>query len=129
MPKRVLDVGQCDPDHASIRGMLARHFDVEVVRIHDAAGTLAALREKGADLVLINRKLDQDYSEGAEIIRALKGSPATAAVPVMLVSNHPEYQEQAVALGAEYGFGKAELSDPRVHARLAKFLKNPSVEA
>jgi len=124
MPKRVLDVGQCDPDHAAIRGMLARQFNVEVVRIHDAAGTLAALREQGADLVLINRKLDQDYSDGAEIIRALKAAPETAAVPVMLVSNYPEYQEQAVALGAEYGFGKAELADPRVHARLAKFLKD-----
>jgi two-component system chemotaxis response regulator CheY len=119
--KRVLNVGQCDPDHGSICRMLGR-FDVEVVRIHDAAATLAALKNGGADLVLINRKLDQDYSDGAEIIRAMKAEPKTAGVPVMLVSNYPQYQEQAVSLGAEYGFGKDELNDARVHERLAKFL-------
>lgn len=121
MPKRVLNVGQCDPDHASISRLLAR-WPVEVVRVHDGPGLQAALREDAAALVLINRKLDLDYSDGLELIRALKADPATAETPVMLVSNYPEYQAEAVSLGAEPGFGKAELDDRAVHERLATFL-------
>ena len=33
MPKRVLDVGQCGPDHATIRSYLTRNFDCEVVQV------------------------------------------------------------------------------------------------
>jgi hypothetical protein len=40
----------------------------------------------------------------------------------MLVSNYPEYQEQAVGAGAAMGFGKAELRSPATLARLAEFL-------
>ena len=78
MPKRVLDVGQCGPDHATIRSYLTRNFDCEVVQAHDAADALAQLKSGQFDLVLVNRKLDADYSDGIEIIRALKADPATA---------------------------------------------------
>ena len=43
-------------------------------------------------------------------------------VPVMLVSNYPQYQQQAVDAGAVPGFGKAELRSPTTLARLAEFL-------
>src|SRR5690349_19296002 len=47
MPKRVLDVGQCDPDHGTIRRYLTREFsDVEIVRTSLPADTLAALRAR-----------------------------------------------------------------------------------
>ena len=58
MPKRVLDVGQCGPDHSSIRSYLTRNFDCEVVQVDDAAGALAELKGGQFDLVLVNRKLD-----------------------------------------------------------------------
>jgi hypothetical protein len=40
----------------------------------------------------------------------------------MLVSNYPEYQQQAIAAGCEPGFGKAELSAPATLDKLARFL-------
>lgn len=120
--KRVLDVGQCNPDHASIRSMLERQFDAEVVRAHQLDDALQQLRSGQFDLVLVNRKLDIDYSDGMEIIKRIKADPELNSVPVMLVTNYPEYDQAAVAAGAESGFGKAQLSDPKTHEKLARIL-------
>jgi hypothetical protein len=67
MSKRVLDVGNCVPDHAAIRNMLTSTFDVKVLQTHGPEDTLALLHREPIDLVVINRKLDQDYSDGIEI--------------------------------------------------------------
>lgn len=122
MPKRVLDVGQCDPDHGSIRRMLETRFAVEIDRADTGDDALEKLRAAPCDLVLVNRKLDIDYTDGMAVIERIKADPALAQVPVMLVTNYPEHQQAAVAAGAEYGFGKKELSLPATHQRLAKFL-------
>jgi two-component system chemotaxis response regulator CheY len=123
MPKRVLDVGQCGPDHASIRSFLTRNFDCEVVQVNDAAGALAKLKDSRFDLVLVNRKLDIDYSDGVDVIRALKADPETAGVPVMLVTNYPEHQDAAIAAGAIRGFGKLEFQQADTRAKLAAVLE------
>src|SRR5215218_7536309 len=112
MSKRVLDVGQCGPDHAAIRSFVERNFGAEVRQTHRAGDTLAELRKGKYDLVLINRKLDADYTDGLEILKAIKGDPELAATPVMLVTNYAEHQQQAVAAGAELGFGKLEYHKP-----------------
>ena len=122
MPRRVLSVGQCGADHYGITRLLQQHFDVEVVAADREADALRQMRAAGFDLVLINRKLDIDGSDGLRIIRAMKAEPALARIPVMLVSNFAEAQQQAVAEGAEYGFGKAEYHSPEVCERLASFL-------
>jgi CheY-like chemotaxis protein len=122
MAKRVLDVGQCGPDHSSIRSYLTRNFDCEVVQVDDAADALAELRAGQFDLVLVNRKLDRDYSDGVEVIRSLKADPKAASVPVMLVTNYPEHQEAAIAVGAIRGFGKLEFEKPETRERLAEVL-------
>jgi two-component system, chemotaxis family, chemotaxis protein CheY len=122
MPKRVLSVGQCGPDHAAIRTLLTHHFDCEVVQAHSPDDTLRQLSGDEFHLVLINRKLDRDYSDGIEIIRAMKANPATADVPVMLVTNFPEHQEAAVAAGALAGFGKLHFEHPATHGKLAAVL-------
>ena len=122
MTRRVLDVGQCNPDHAAISRLLNEHFDVEIVRAHVESDTIAALQSGDFDVVLINRKLDRDYSEGLNILQLIKSDSAMSNVPVMLVSNYPESQESAVAAGAVYGFGKAELGNPDVVKRLAAIL-------
>ncbi len=123
MPLRtVLSVGQCRPDNAAITHFLTSNFDVEILRADLADQALQALRENSVDLVLINRKLDADYSDGMLILEAIKSNPATADIPVMLVSNFPECQEKAVAAGAVYGFGKAELRSPDAVNRVAQAL-------
>ena len=121
--KRVLNVGQCVPDHAAIRSLVERRFGAQVVGADNLKEALAALGQGAFDLVLVNRKLDVDYSDGMEIIRHLKADEQYTAVPVMLVTNYPEHQQQAVAAGAEPGFGKAELGTPATLEKLAKFLK------
>lgn len=123
MTKRVLNVGQCVPDHGSITRFLQSVFDVHVEKIDSQADALDRLRKGPCDLVLINRKLDADYSEGTEILKLIKSDPALAHVPVMIVTNYPEHQDNAVALGAVYGFGKNELGASDVVARLEPYLK------
>jgi CheY-like chemotaxis protein len=122
MTKRVLDVGQCGPDHAAIRAFLSRHFDVEVVQAHGLQDTLDHLRRGRFDLVLVNRKLDADYSDGIEIVRQIKADPAIANVAVMLVTNYPDHQAAAVSAGALHGFGKLQYGDPATREKVAAAL-------
>jgi two-component system, chemotaxis family, chemotaxis protein CheY len=124
MSKRVLDVGQCGPDHATIRSFLTRHFDCEIVQAHGPDDALAQLRSGRFDLVLVNRKLDNDYSDGIEIIRRVKADPAIANVTMMLITNYPEHQAAAVAEGAVTGFGKLEFELPETRAKVAAVLED-----
>lgn len=122
MPKKVLDVGNCVPDHTAITRFLTTKFDCEVLQADAGDDALTTLQQGGVDLVLVNRKLDVDYSDGVEVIRRIKADPKTAAVPVMLITNYPEHQEAAEALGALRGFGKLELGKPETLARLQPIL-------
>jgi two-component system, chemotaxis family, chemotaxis protein CheY len=122
MPKRVLDVGQCSPDHSSIRRYLTANFDCEVVQTNLLSDTMDALRAGHFDLVLINRKLDEDYSDGIEILRRIKANSETANVPVMLITNYAEHQDAAEAAGAVRGFGKLEFDQPETRDKIAAAL-------
>lgn len=117
MRKRVLDVGNCQPDHAAIKGLLAR-FDCDIVQAHEASDALKALRAAPFDLVLVNRKLDIDYSDGIEVIRQIKADPQVGQTPVMLITNYAEHQDAAQQLGALRGFGKLEYGKPETTQKL-----------
>lgn len=121
--RRVLDVGNCGPDHSSIRRMLTTNFGAEVLQTHGLDDTLAALQKNAIDLVLINRKLDYDYSDGTVILEQIKSKPEYSDLPVMLITNYAEHQAQAVTLGALPGFGKLEVNSPETRAKLASILK------
>lgn len=120
--KRVLDVGNCVPDHSAITRFLTTKFHCEVLQAHGAADALDALRSGDVDLVLVNRKLDADYSDGIEVIRQIKADPELADVPTMLITNYPEHQDAAEAIGAIRGFGKLEFEKPETLARLKPIL-------
>ena len=122
MTKSVLDIGNCGPDHTSISRMLKQHFSVDITQADQSVDALEKLRQKKFDLILVNRKLDCDYSDGLEVIKAIKAVPEFSGIPAMLVTNHDNYQQDALAIGAEYGFGKLQLQDPATHEKLAKFL-------
>ena len=122
MTKRVLDVGNCSMDHGSIRAVLERQYQAEVVQAHGPDDALDLLRQGKFDLVLVNRKLDADYSDGLEIIKSIKADAQLAAVPCMLITNYADHQDAAEAAGAERGFGKKELAAPETHARLKAIL-------
>lgn len=101
---------------------MADEFGAEVVQAHGLSDTLNQLKNDHFDLVLVNRKLDADYSDGVAIVRAIKSDASLAATPVMLVSNFADAQESAIAAGAEPGFGKAELAAPATREKLRRFL-------
>lgn len=122
MRKRILDVGNCQPDHSAIRSLLTGHFECEVVQAHGADDALVELKSGHYDLVLVNRKLDRDYSDGIQVIREIKADATVADVPCMLITNYPEHQDAAVEVGAVRGFGKLELSRPETLQRLREVL-------
>ena len=124
MAKRVLDVGNCVPDHAAIRRLVETNFDAHVAQADDLASALCELEKQPADLVLVNRKLDLDYSDGMAIVRHLKSHAKWSGVPVMLITNYPEYQAEAVAAGADPGFGKQELRTSETLEKLRKILES-----
>jgi response regulator RpfG family c-di-GMP phosphodiesterase len=122
MTKRVLDVGNCGFDHGRIRALLTSAFGAEVQQAHTAAETLAALENGGFDLVLVNRVLDADGSDGVALIERIRTGPKTGTMPVMLISNFPAHQQRAAAAGAEPGFGKRDLATPETREKLQRFL-------
>ena len=94
-----MSLGQCAADNYTISQFLVSSFDVQVTQADTAAEALDALRTSPADLVLVNRILDLDGDSGLDFISRLKSEPETSGIPVMLVSNLTDAQEQAV--GAE----------------------------
>lgn len=120
--KRVLNVGQCGMDHGTIRRLIEGHFEARVVPAASADEALSQLRGGAYDLVLVNRKLDADHSDGMDVLRAIKADAALAPLPVMLVSNYPDAQQEAEAAGAVPGFGKAQVSSPETLKRLRAYL-------
>ncbi|UCG17184.1 MAG: response regulator [Phycisphaerales bacterium] len=122
VPKRVLDVGQCPPDHGAIRAMLVSLFGAEVDSALTTAQALQMLADRAYDLVLVNRLLDLDRSDGIDLIRQMQGRPKLSNIPVMLISNREDAQRRAVEAGAAHGFGKAGLHAPATEALLRPFL-------
>jgi two-component system chemotaxis response regulator CheY len=120
---RILSVGQCLADHGSIARTFEKTFRAQVVAAHTSADALEKLRRDHFALVLVNRVLDSDGSSGLDLIRQLKADETVGKVPVMLVSNYEDAQDQAVAAGAEPGFGKSTMGQPEMLARVERFLK------
>ena len=79
-------------------------------------------------LLLVNRQLDGsfDSTSGIELI----GDLASRSDPpkMMLISNYPDAQEQAVSVGAQQGFGKSQLDDPLTIAILRQAVHGSSQE-
>jgi CheY-like chemotaxis protein len=121
MSKKVLDVGQCPPDHNAIKNLI-EDFGAEIRKCDNPEKAIKILKENKYDLVLVNRKIDMDYSDGIELLRRMKSDPEIQKVPVMLISNDSEYQKQAIAEGAEPGFGKDYLSSRSTKELLANYL-------
>ena len=122
MNKTVLGVGNCSYDHGNVEALILEHFDVDVQAASLGDEAIEKLRADSFDLVLVNRKLANDASDGVELVTRIKADPQLAETPVMLLSNYPEAQNAAVAAGAEPGFGKAELGRPETVEKLGRFL-------
>ncbi len=118
----VLSVGNCAFDHGNISRVLLEQFGADVQAAATSDEALRAVRDGRFDLVLINRVFDANGESGLELIKRLKAHEETKDTPVMLISNYPEAQEAAVALGARPGFGKNSLTRPETREALASVL-------
>ncbi len=119
---RVIDVGNCGFDHGSLSGLLQQHFQMLCVSVADGTELERELKQGDVTLVIVNRVFDRDGGDGMALIEQLKQQLATAALPVMLLSNYPDAQEKAVALGALPGFGKSSLRSKATRELLASVL-------
>ena len=121
---RILSVGQCGMDHfwigRAIRKILGSEAEVAAAATFPDA--IAAIEKDRFDLVLVNRITDRDGSLGVELIKTLKAHATAGSIPVMLVSNYPEAQQEAETLGALPGFGKSNLNTSGVSDRLRRLL-------
>ena len=120
--KTIMSVGQCDPDHFMIAKFLNSNFECNIIRINSTDEAIDALLNLSVDYVLINRKLDIDYTDGILLIEKMKNDSRLKDIPVSIISNYPEFQEEAVKFGAIRGFGKAELSLTKTKEQVAKIL-------
>lgn len=111
MSIHILDVGQCGIDGPRMERLWREELGAKVTRVDDAGAASQKLRQGHYDVVLVNRVLNRDGSSGLEVIKTLKSEGVKT--PIMLVSDLEEAQEEAVALGAVPGFGKASLDDPQ----------------
>ena len=126
MKRKVLDVGQCNADNSRISQLLQKHFDAQVDRSHSLDEAVKAATSTAYDLILINRLLDANGSAGMDVLASLKSNPASADIPVMIVSNYQEAQDQAVQNGAVAGFGKAALDSTDTLEKLSQYLSDPA---
>lgn len=111
-------VGHCVPDSSHLTMTVTRAVPGTVVkRVTDETSTQALLAA-GVDLLLVNRAMEPGYADavGTDYIRRLRVSHP--GVKVMLISNYPESQAEAVNDGAFPGFGKAELTKPETLSKL-----------
>src|SRR6185437_2737911 len=106
---KILDVGQCGFDGPRMARLWRETLEAEVERADTGDDAAELLASHDYDLVLVNRVLAADRSSGLEVIERLRAQ--NVRVPIMLVSDLPEAQDAAVALGAVRGFGKAHLGE------------------
>jgi PleD family two-component response regulator len=124
--KQVLNVGQCQPDHNSIRRFLLAEFGAETEYCADISAAMKRLCEQKFDLVLVNRTIDATLDEGSELIQQMKESEYLREVPVMMVSNFDSAQIAATDLGAVPGFGKAHLEENETRELLRRYIGTQS---
>ena len=105
----VLDIGNCDADHMFLESMFQSNFGATLLRAHRLDDAQDKIKGNTVDLILINRLLDTDGSEGMDVLRKLKSDPESQNIPAMIITNYEEHQEAAMDEGAVRGFGKSAL--------------------
>lgn len=125
--QNILIVGQCNYDFQQISSTISQTYDVEIHRADLLDDAIQSALEQSYALILINRIIDRDQSEGMAIVHELKSDPRTDRIPVMIISNYQDAQDVAVAAGASPGFGKGALDTPRTFELLSEFLASKKV--
>ena len=112
---KILDVGQCGFDGPRMTRLWQETLGAEVDCADTSEDTVEMVQSKDYDVVLVNRVLAVDESSGLEVIARLLGLGLKTRV--MLVSDLPEAQDDAVRLG------------PGLQVRPTGFLRRPNMAA
>lgn len=122
MPKRLLDIGNCYADHSALTSLVADRFGAVVIWAHNWVEAEEQLAGQPCDLILVNRILDRDGSQGLQVIRNIVADDRFAHIPVMMVTNFDDHQKLAQEAGAEPGFGKRALHAAETLEKLSAHL-------
>src|SRR5690349_3337515 len=107
----ILNIGQCNVDGPRMAELFQHKLHAKVLQAEDADQARQILAAQPVDLVLVNRELAFAPGSGIDVIDDLLRAGCEA--PIMLVSDYPDAQEEAVEHGAVPGFGKSELEAPQ----------------
>lgn len=109
---KVVLVGHCNADQFSLTNAVRNALGNAVTVTSANDDDEVAVCTSAGSLMLVNRQLDGQFGVdgGIELIRQLCSQSDPPAV--MLISNYADAQEQAIAAGAQRGFGKSDLADP-----------------
>ena len=112
----VLLVGHCFPDQMMLKAALRGILGSPTV---EKAHSIQELEEHlpGADVALVNRVLDGQFADDSGI-GLIEKYAAASQTPLMLISNYPESQAEAEAVGAVPGFGKTAMYAPETAERI-----------
>ena len=105
---RVLSVGQCGYDDSRIAQVVRAALGAYLDRAADGDEARQLLAARNYVLVLVNRVFDAGDGTGLAFIAECKR--AGVPVPLMLVSDYPDAQDEAEGLGALRGFGKSAIA-------------------
>jgi len=112
MGKRILLVGHCNIDGPRLQEVISSEIPGSQVERVNSDADLDRTVGEGADLLLVNREPVGFDESGLDLIRKVCGqNPGTK---VMLVSDYPEAQDEAVGAGALPGFGKSQIGSPEL---------------
>ena len=94
----------------------------EVVLANDGDEAISKAKTEKPELVLLDMVLPK--KSGFEVLRALKGDPETASIPVFILSNLAQDQDiqEGKALGAEDYIVKSNTSLSAIVDKAANFL-------
>lgn len=112
-------------DNRNIYRTILEHFGFKVTLAADGQEGVRLAREGGPDLILLD--IDIPVLDGLEVARKLKGSSATARIPIVALTaySQPEDRERAQAAGFD-GYLAKPVSPRRVLAEVRRFLAAPT---
>jgi len=113
----VVLVGHCGPDSFGLKRAVKKHLPGANIKKVNSWNALQPYCRSGA-VLLINRVLDGSFEAdgGVELITRIARMDDPPAM--MLISNYDDAQRKAEAVGAQPGFGKAQLRERLAGQRL-----------